>query len=253
MTGRCSIAWWGHATASIAMDGARVLTDPVVTPRAGHLARMAPPPPEERAPCDAVLISHLHIDHLHLRSLRRIEARRVIGPPGLAGLLPPARRDAVREVEPGQSVPVGPLTVTAVPAEHDGRRTPWSRARPALGFLITGSRTVYFAGDTGPFAGMEALGDAGIDAALLPIWGWGPTLGRGHLDPLTAAQALTLLRPRAAVPIHWGTYAPLWVSRRRPPEFLTRPVQEFVDHAGRLAPAVRVAALRPGGPGLGVP
>ena len=68
--------------------------------------------------------------------------------------------------------------------------------------------TVYFAGDTGLFAGMSAIGDKGIDVALIPVDGWGPTVGEGHLDPVGAAEAVKLLRPRVAVPIHWGTYAP---------------------------------------------
>jgi L-ascorbate metabolism protein UlaG (beta-lactamase superfamily) len=86
-----------------------------------------------------------------------------------------------------------------------------------------------------------------LDVALLPIWGWGPTLGPGHLDPETAAEALALLRPARAVPIHWGTYAPAWTRRARPPAFLTGPPGEFARHAARLAPGVEVVVLPPGG------
>ena len=46
---------------------------------------------------------------------------------------------------------------------------------------------------------MSELGP-GIDLALVPIWGWGPKLGPGHLDPETAAEALALIRPRLAIP-----------------------------------------------------
>ena len=56
-----------------------------------------------------------------------------------------------------------------------------------------------------------------IDLALLPVWGWGPTLGRGlHMDPLRAAESLRRIRPRAAVPIHWGTYWPHAMGRVYP-------------------------------------
>ena len=119
---------------------------------------------------------------------------------------------------------LGGVQVDAVEALHSGFRPPLGPTAPAIGFVIRGTRSVYFAGDTDMFPGMADLGP--IDLALIPVWGWGPTLGRGlHLDPLRAAEALRLIRPRAAVPIHWGTYWPHamgrvfpdgWWSPRRP-------------------------------------
>ena len=64
---------------------------------------------------------------------------------------------------------------------------------------MRGSVTVYFAGDTGLFDGLSAIGDEGIDVALVPVDGWGPKVGAGHLDPDGAAEAVRLLRPRLAV------------------------------------------------------
>jgi L-ascorbate metabolism protein UlaG (beta-lactamase superfamily) len=87
---------------------------------------------------------------------------------------------------------------------------------------------------------MEAL--APLDVALLPVWGWGPSLGRGHLNPRTAAETLRLLRPRVAVPIHWGTYFPIGRGGRR----LADPPHEFARHAAELAPDVEVRVLKPG-------
>ena len=112
---------------------------------------------------------------------------------------------------------------------------------------MSGSRAIYFAGDTGSFAAMAGLAGGPLDLALLPVWGWGRTLGPGHLDPEAAARALTLLRPRRAVPIHWGTYATAWTRRRASPAFLSEPPEEFARHAARLAPAVGVVVLQPGG------
>src|SRR5262249_60752921 len=76
---------------------------------------------------------------------------------------------------------------------------------PLLGDLIEPSTRVYFAGDTDLFGGMQELAP-GLDVALLPVAGWGPRVGSGHLDPQRAAETLRLLRPRVAIPIHWGTY-----------------------------------------------
>jgi L-ascorbate metabolism protein UlaG (beta-lactamase superfamily) len=110
---------------------------------------------------------------------------------------------------------------------------------------VTGSSTVYFAGDTDLFEGMGALGD--IDVGLIPIWGWGPTLGRGgHLDPARAAEAARLVAPRVAVPIHWGTYSPIHLGLRGAPRFLELPPAEFVVAARELAPEVEVRVLQPG-------
>lgn len=245
-TPRVRVAWLGHSSAVIDIDGVRLATDPVLTARAGHLGRMVAPAVVPAA-IDAVLISHLHSDHLHTRSLRLLEPVHVVAPPGAARILRRAGVPRVTSVREDGEVVIGSVTVRAVAADHDGRRNPWSAPAPALGYVISGSRRVYFAGDTGPIPGMDRIVGGDIDAALLPIWGWGPRLGPGHLDPLTAAQALGTLRPHVAVPIHWGTYAPLWVSRRHPPAFLVRPAHDFARHAARLAPGVGVRVLRPGG------
>ena len=79
----------------------------------------------------------------------------------------------------------------------------------------------------------------------MPIWGWASRLGPGHLDPLRAAQALVLLRPRVAVPIHWGTYA-VGPAARKPPHYLRAPLAPFLAAARELAPATDVVPLEPG-------
>ena len=84
-----------------------------------------------------------------------------------------------------------------------------------------------------------------MDLALLPVWGWGPTLGPGHLDPEGAAEALTLLRPRIAVPIHWGTYRPV-VGRGAPHPRAGAPEVRFQRAAAARAPEVAVRVIAPG-------
>jgi L-ascorbate metabolism protein UlaG (beta-lactamase superfamily) len=122
---------------------------------------------------------------------------------------------------------------------HSGFRPPLGPTAPAIGFVLRGSRSVYFAGDTDLFDGMSDLGGP-VDLALLPVWGWGPTLGRGlHMDPLRAAEALRRIRPRAAVPIHWGTYWPHAMGRVYP-DRRVEPPAAFAEYASELAPDVRV-------------
>jgi L-ascorbate metabolism protein UlaG (beta-lactamase superfamily) len=236
-----AITWLGHSTVLVELSGTRVLTDPLLRPRVAHLTRRtAPPGPATLEHLDAVLVSHVHRDHLDRPSLRRVPADvPVIGPPGTRRFVPGARE--VHELARDESVELRGMTVRATHAVHQVRRT-W-RSVPAIGFLLEGERRVYFAGDTDRFEEMSALGP--LDVALLPVWGWGPTLGPGHLDARGAAETLALLRPRRAIPIHWGTYFPLGLGRGGHPT-LEAPPREFVRRAAELAPEVEVRVLRPG-------
>jgi len=236
----------GHATVLVDLDGTRLLTDPVLRPRVGPLVRHGPlPPPHLTAGIDAVLISHLHHDHADLASLRRLGREMpLLVPRGSGGFFERHGFRDLTELEPGQSSRVGAVTVTAVEARHDGgRRRGASEVQP-VGFVIGGSRTVYFPGDTDLFEGMSELAP-GLDLALLPVWGWGPTLGPGHLDPEGAARAAALLSPRLAVPIHWGTLYPLGLARLRPGR-LRQPAEEFAAWAREIAPQVATRVLSPG-------
>jgi L-ascorbate metabolism protein UlaG (beta-lactamase superfamily) len=240
------LTWIGHATVLVEVGGARLLTDPLLRDRVGHLRRQgAPPAPAATERLDAVLVSHLHLDHLDAGSLRRLPRDvTVLAPVGAGALLRKLGFARTTEVRVGEPTRVGGATVTAVPAEHDGRRHPLAPFAEAIGFVIAGDRRVYFAGDTALFDGMEdTIGPT--DAALLPIWGWGPSLGPGHMDPLGAARAAALLHPRVAVPIHWGTFFPAGLARLRG-SALVDPPHEFARRASKLAPDVEVRVLAPG-------
>jgi L-ascorbate metabolism protein UlaG (beta-lactamase superfamily) len=217
----------------------------VLRPWVGPLRRQGPrPSPGVADDIDAVLISHLHLDHLDLSSLRRLDGSfRLLVPRGAGPFL---RREGfvhVEELAPGESRDVEGVEVVATPAVHDERRWPvrGPRAEP-IGFVVRAARSVYFAGDTDLFDGMDGL-EPGLDVALLPVWGWGPRLGPGHLDPERAARAAQLLRPSIAVPIHWGTFFP---RGRRPGALLTAPPREFAARVAELAPHVTVRVLEPG-------
>ena len=240
MSGPLLLDFIGHSAVRIELDGVRLLTDPVTRGRVGPLRRVEPVPDRHRLrDIDAVLISHLHWDHLDVPSLRDLgRSVPVFVPVGSGPWMRAAGFRDVREIAVGDAADVGGVVVRAVPAVHSGFRPPLGPTAPPLGFVVRGSRSIYFAGDTDLFDGMGELGEP-IDVALLPVWGWGPTLGRGlHLDPLRAAQALRLIRPRAAVPIHWGTYWPHALGRVFP-ERLVEPPAAFVEYAAELAPDVQ--------------
>jgi L-ascorbate metabolism protein UlaG (beta-lactamase superfamily) len=243
------IVFLGHATVLIEVDGVRLLTDPLLRGHVAHLRRRVPPIDASAfAGVNAVLISHLHHDHLDLASLRLLGLEIPLFVPSGAGELLRRRGFTdVTELSVGDVANVGTLAVTAVEARHDGRRRvgPRSLRAEALGYLIRGRHTVYFAGDTELFDGMSSLSSPQLDVALLPVAGWGSTLGPGHMDPLDAARAAGLLRPRIAIPMHWGTLSPIGVARRHGAK-LGDPPRLFAEHAASIAPTVEVRILAPG-------
>ncbi|HET7049524.1 MAG TPA: MBL fold metallo-hydrolase [Solirubrobacteraceae bacterium] len=236
------ISWLGHATVLLELDGVRLLTDPVLGRRVGPLVRVSGEPVEaaELGRIDSVLLSHLHADHADLGSLRRLRAP-VIGPSGAGEWLRGAGIEDVRELSPGAEATAGCVQVIATPAVHDDRRRPLGRHAEPIGFVVRGSLGVYFAGDTDLFEGMGELRGT-VDVALLPVWGWGPSVGEGHLDPQRAAQAVAMIGPKLAIPIHWGTFALPWARDGGS----DRHAREFAELAAELAPEVEVRVLVPG-------
>ena len=239
-----SLTWVGHATALVDIDGYRVLTDPLLRKRVAHLRRRGAVPNAAALRPDLVLISHAHIDHLHVPSLRLVDASvPVIAPLGTRDLLRRSGFEHVIEAVAGDRIKVERATIDVTPAVHPSGRGPHTRIDPRpLGFLIeVGGHRTYFAGDTDLFD--EMAGFAGVDLALLPIWGWGATIGEGHLDPERAIRATELIRPGLVVPVHWGTYAP--EDFRREPRWLTLPGLEF-DRLAATRETARSVVLTPG-------
>ena len=196
-----------------------------------------------------MLISHLHMDHLHRPSLALHRPRDAGAHPAAApracwtgcGLEPV-------EVSAGDVVPVGDATVHVVQAVHDATRWPWGGPRgEAVGYVVQGAGSTYFAGDTSVFDGMGELWPGHLDVALLPVWGWGPNLRGDHMDPEQAAGCLPVLGADVAVPIHYGTFWPRgmgWVRKR----VFHEPGREFAEHAHRD----RTIRRRPGPRGRSV-
>jgi L-ascorbate metabolism protein UlaG (beta-lactamase superfamily) len=238
--GSPSLTWLGHSCAAIRLDDLLLVTDPVLRARIAHLRRKGSVDPAALEGVDVILISHVHYDHLDLPSLDRLDRHaEVLVPAGAGGFLRRRGFRFVREVVRGEEVNLGAVRVRVTHAEHaSARRMGTARTQP-VGYVIAGSRTVYFAGDTDLFPEMGDLGK--IDVALLPVAGWGPRLPAGHLDPARAVQALELIEPRIAIPIHWGTYAP-W----RPPRRADTSALTFAEIAANVTPAVDVRVLRPG-------
>ncbi|MXG89785.1 MBL fold metallo-hydrolase [Nocardioides sp. YIM 123512] len=245
---RCT--WWGHASATVAAGGARVAVDPLLVDRLAHLGRYAASPGPAATEADLVLVSHQHLDHCHVPSLARFAPDvPLVVPRGSEPVLSRLADRPLVPVAPGDVVERAGVRVEVLAASHDGRRHPLDRAgAPALGFRVThlgtGDRW-WYPGDTGLRDDMVDLGP--VDLALVPIGGWGPSLGEGHMGPDDAAEAVRRVGARWAVGVHWGTFWPLGLrrlARRTHRELFVTPGERFVTAmAGSGTEAI---VVRPG-------
>jgi L-ascorbate metabolism protein UlaG (beta-lactamase superfamily) len=240
------VTYLGHSSVLLELDGVRLLTDPLLRDRVLHLVRHADPVGLDSVRAvDAVLVSHLHHDHYDPASLRLLDrGARLIVPEGAKAMAERLGFEQTTELAVGESVDIGALRVQATPAEHRRGRLLARGPRP-IGFRVTGTSSSYFAGDTDLFSDMEEIRGDGLDLALLPVWGWGPRLPAGHLDPVTAARAAALLAPRVAIPIHWGTFALRGLKLARP-RFLIDPPFQFESAVAETGAPVEVRVLQPG-------
>lgn len=242
------LTYLGHSTVLLELAGVRLLTDPILRQRVGPLRRTEGPiDPQHWTRVDAVLISHSHWDHLDYGSLRLVGLDvPMLVPTGMGPRLRARGFRHVEELSPGQTTAVGAVRVEATEAAHRGFPRPIGPTDLAIGFLLQAGSMVYFPGDTALFEGMTGLA-RDLDLALMPVWGWGPRAQpHEHLDPLGAAQALQLLRPKVAVPIHWGTLHPVgfkWLK----PSTRVDPPHTFARLAADLAPETRIHVLPIGG------
>jgi L-ascorbate metabolism protein UlaG (beta-lactamase superfamily) len=205
------IDFLGHATTLIELDGTRFLTVPLLRLRISGLVHrhpevLAPPP----APVDAVLISHLHNDHLDLPSLKLLGTHtHILAPRRGQALLRRAGFGNAREARPGDRVEVNGLPPLTTRAVHWGLRAPLGPWGGCVGYIIDSRQRVYFAGDTQAFSGMRKLGP--IDVALMAnrrletgigSWPYGSSRrgGRAAADSTTRRDSDPLGLARAARP-----------------------------------------------------
>ena len=223
-----------------------MLTDPLLTPRLFSIRRVCPPVDPSLLPNpDLVLISHLHHDHCHPQTLRALPGNPTfLVPHGGGDFLAREGIGPAIEAGPGDYLEVFGFRIQCLPTDHSGERVPFGPHAPALAFEICGTRRIYFVGDTGYFEPMRISSEP-LDAALLPVAGWGDSLGPGHLDPTDAARATLQLGPRWVIPIHWGAYRnaiPAIARFNRRPD----PAREFLAALAGSPAGIETALLRPG-------
>ncbi len=217
---RLSVLWIGHASTLLQLDDKLILTDPVFTETVGQVSRRLVEPgldPANLPPVDAVLVSHMHFDHLSVGSLEMIEdrVRHLYVPRGGLVYLPGALDFPASELGWWQTREEGGLRVTAVPVRHTGFRygadISWMTAA-FTGYVIEyHGLTVYFGGDTA-YAKEEFAATRRrfphIDLALLAIAPIEPRayMEPKHVDPAEALQQMLDLGAARMMPMHYDTF-----------------------------------------------
>lgn len=210
------VTYFGHSAFLVEIGGARLAFDPFLTGNPhGSVALAA-------VPCDYVLCSHAHTDHMcDALELARLHRATIVAPYELAEhFAADATHPTTIDLMPGGGVDLPWGRIQMTPAVHSSALELGNGENRAMGvasgYLIrAGGRSLYHAGDTALFGDMALIGRGGLDLALLPI-GDCYTMG-----PTDALAALDLLRPRIAVPMHYNTFPQI---RQEPQAFAARAV-----------------------------
>jgi L-ascorbate metabolism protein UlaG (beta-lactamase superfamily) len=230
-----SLTWLGHACFLIRTGGFTILTDPFLSDYASPVAGLGPKryvPPglaiDDLPPIDAIVISHNHYDHLDARSVEKISlkvkredggATAAIVPMGLRPFFASRGYSDVRELGWGSgtllrassSSSSSSISLSCLPSIHFSGRTPFDRNRSlwASWSIVSPSRRVFFAGDTGYGTVFEEIGrrHGPFDLALLPIGAYEPAsiMRPMHCDPEEAVAVGRDVRASTLVAMHWGT------------------------------------------------
>jgi L-ascorbate metabolism protein UlaG (beta-lactamase superfamily) len=247
------VTFIGHSSFLLQIDGRKLLVDPVFSKRLILLRRQRRPGVllDELPPIDVVLLTHAHMDHLDLASLRRVvratrrlrgSAPEVIVPRGVEDLVENLGFSRVHRLEWWQEIEILGLNVTMTPCKHWGARMFRDMHRGYGGYVIKGGgHSVYHSGDTAYFDGFREIGKRLHPSfALLPIGAYFPDSYRSvHTSPEEALRGFLDLGADQMVPMHYGTF-------RLGREPMEEPAQRLLAEARKLGISDRVHVLAEG-------
>jgi L-ascorbate metabolism protein UlaG (beta-lactamase superfamily) len=247
------ITFIGHSSFLLQIAGRKVLVDPVFSKRLILLRRQRHPgiSVKELPPIDLVLLTHAHMDHLDLASLRRVirTTRRLSGrspevvvPRGVEDLVEGLGFSAIHRLEWWESTAVQGLKITMTPCRHWGARIFRDTHRGYGGYVIEAAgQSIYHSGDTAYFDGFREIGKRlHPQIALLPIGAYFPDTYRSvHTSPEEAVRGFVELGAEQMIPMHYGTF-------RLGREPMDEPVKRLTAEAARLNIKDQVKVLEEG-------
>ncbi|WP_229668977.1 MBL fold metallo-hydrolase [Edaphobacter acidisoli] len=247
------VTFIGHSSFMVQIGGRRVLIDPVF---ANHLIllrrqRRAGLRIDELPPIDIVLLTHAHMDHLNITSLRRIirstrrqtgQTPEVVVPEGVEDLVAGLGFRKVRRLAWWHMAEVQGLEITMTPCKHWGARMFRDTYRGYGGYVIRfGKQSVYHSGDTAYFTGFREIGERLTPrVALMPIGAYFPDSYRVvHTSPEDALRGFVEMDAERMVPMHFGTFQ----LGREP---MDEPVKRLLEEAKRLGISQKIKVLEEG-------
>jgi L-ascorbate metabolism protein UlaG (beta-lactamase superfamily) len=242
-------AWIGHSTVLLKLDGVTVLTDPIFSDHAGiHVGVLAVGVKRVvRAALDTtalplidvILLSHAHMDHMDLPSLRRLEsaATVVVAAKHTTDLIRTPRYRNAHELAWGEQVRLGPLTVKATEVRHWGARMRVDTYRGYNGYVLDAGRySVLVAGDTAYTEAFRSLRRSRpYDLVIMPIGAYNPWISN-HCNPEQAWKMATDAGFNRFMPVHHQTF-PL------SSEPFEEPIERLLTAAGSELDAVALRGI----------
>jgi L-ascorbate metabolism protein UlaG (beta-lactamase superfamily) len=247
------VTFIGHSSFLLQIGGRNVLVDPVFSKRLVLLRRQRRPGLRVDAlpPVDLILLTHAHMDHLNVGSLRRVvratrrltgQAPEVVVPKGVEDLVDGLGFRKVHSLDWWEEVAVQGLVVTMTPCKHWGARMFRDTYRGYGGYVVKSDRhSVYHSGDTAYFSGFREIGARlKPEIALLPIGAYFPDSYRVvHTSPEEALRGFVEVGASCMVPMHYGTFQ----LGREP---MDEPVKRLLAEAERLGIQQRIRVLEEG-------
>jgi L-ascorbate metabolism protein UlaG (beta-lactamase superfamily) len=223
--GETAITFIGHSSFLIQIAGRALLIDPVFATRLILMRRQRRPGLRiaDLPRIDAILITHAHMDHLNITSLRAVlrQMRRLKHPAPIA-IVPHGVEDLVQQLGFSSVVSlqnwqdtnaIASLRITMTPCKHWGARMFSDTHRGYGGYVIEGTASaatprIYHSGDSAYFSGFREIGQRlHPEIALLPIGAYFPDSYRAvHTSPEEALQAFVDLNAKIMVPMHYNTF-----------------------------------------------
>ncbi len=231
-------AWLGHTTVVLKLDGFTVVTDPVFSARIGlnfgpltvGIKRLVDVAASitDLPHVDLILLSHAHMDHFDLPSLRQLENRRthIVTADRTSDLLRVKRYAQVRELRWNQTVQAGRAKITAFEVAHWGARMRSDVYRGYNGYLLeVGRHRIVFGGDTAYTQSFKRLrSPQPVHLAIMPIGAYDPWI-RVHCNPEQAWAMANDAGAEFVLPVHHRTF-----QLGREPR--SEPIQRLLAAAG---------------------
>ena len=225
----------GHSTVLFDAGPFHILTDPNFDSSMGLIMPRVVKPAlntDELPNRTIIIITHSHIDHLSLPSIRQIKDVHAILCPKMTGrYFRDIHKDKVFELDYGESRDIAAVNITALPAIHSSARYMWGEQTKTNSYLIRiNGKTIFFVGDSGYSPVFKDIGQKySIDVAFLPIGLATPSFlfGKEHLSPADAIKVFMDLKAELMVPVHYGTFRTILERRYWPLKEFCRLIRSY--------------------------